>query len=248
MNAGIESSRRSLKAGVPVRLRDGSRCHIRSIGRDDPEVVTACFAGLSDASRRLRFFAAKRALTEADLRYLTGADGREHLALAAFRRDEAGREIEVLGTARCVRGAPGSETAELAMAVVDRAQGKGIGTALLSHLIEAARAQGIRRFRCEVLADNEGMRALAKRLGGRAIWLDDGTLEYECPLPDPAPSEPIPTRSGVRAAEPAPRRSVPTASECWSRSWERAAKASVAFFETVALAWYDHLLPSQFGR
>jgi RimJ/RimL family protein N-acetyltransferase len=248
MNAGIESTRRSMNAAVPARLKDGSRCHIRSIGRDDPEVVAACFAGLSDASRRLRFFAAKRVLTEADLRYLTGADGREHLALAAFRRDEAGGEGEVLGTARCVRTAPGSETAELAMAVVDRAQGNGVGTALLDHLIESAREQGIRRFRCEVLADNEGMRALAKRLGGRAVWLDDGTLEYDCALPDRVRIEPIPPLRGVRAAEPVPLRSARAASECWPQSWERAAKVSVAFFETIALAWYDNLLPSHFGR
>jgi GNAT superfamily N-acetyltransferase len=190
-------------------------------------------------------------LTEADLAYLSGADGREHLAFAAVRPDAFGRDTDVLGTARCIRSTPGSETAELAMAVVDRAQGNGVGTALLDRLIDAAREQGIRRFRCEVLADNEGMRALAKRLGGRVGWLDDGTLEYDCPLPDAAPAlKPNPQQASKRrpAPRPVPRRTARPAPSAWADSWERAAKVSVAFFETAALAWYDNVLPSQFGR
>lgn len=252
MNAVIDHARsRGSPRGEPVRLKDGTFCHIHPIGRDDPEIVTACFDGLSDASRRLRFFGAKRALTQADLAYLSGADGREHLAFAAVRRDALGRDTDVLGAARCIRSTPGSETAELAMAVVDRAQGNGVGTALLDHLIEAAREQGIRRFRCEVLADNEGMRALAKRLGGHPGWLDDGTLEYDCPLPD-APAAPKPNPKRASRRRPVPRsiswrtaRPVPAP---WIDSWERAAKVSVAFFETAALTWYDTVLPGQFGR
>lgn len=253
MNATIDHARsRASPRGKPVRLKNGTFCHIRPIGREDPEIVTACFDGLSDASRRLRFFGAKRALTEADLAYLSGADGREHLAFAAVRRDALGQDTEVLGTARCIRSMPGSETAELAMAVVDRAQGNGVGTALLDHLIESAREQGIRRFRCEVLADNEGMRALAKRLGGHPVWLDDGTLEYDCPLPDAPPDlkpHPRPASKRRSAQRPVPRRTArPTPAALWTDSWERAAKVSVAFFETAALTWYDHVLPSQFGR
>jgi RimJ/RimL family protein N-acetyltransferase len=252
MNTMIDHARsRASPPGEPVRLKDGTLCHIRPIGRDDPELVTACFDGLSDASRRLRFFGAKRALTDAELAYLSGADGHDHLAFAAVRRDALGRDTAVLGTARCIRSTPGSETAELAMAVVDRAQGNGVGTALLDHLIEAAREQGIRRFRCEVLADNEGMRALAKRLGGHPGWLDDGTLEYDCALPD-APAAPKPNPKRASRRRPAPgsvswrtARPVPAP---WTDSWERAAKVSVAFFETAALTWYDNVLPGQFGR
>ncbi|NCC28311.1 MAG: GNAT family N-acetyltransferase, partial [Gammaproteobacteria bacterium] len=158
MSIRIECARRRASPrGEAVRLKDGTFCRIRPIDGDDPAIVTACFEGLSDASRRLRFFGAKRVLTEADLAYLTGADGRDHLAFAALRRSGSGGDTEVLGVARCIRSTSGSEpvseTAELAMAVVDRAQGNGVGAALLEHLIAEAREQGIRRFRCEVLAD-----------------------------------------------------------------------------------------------
>jgi GNAT superfamily N-acetyltransferase len=224
-----------------VRLKDGTFCRIRAIAGDDPAIVTACFDGLSDASRRLRFFGAKRALSEADLAYLTGADGRDHLAFAAVRRPVSGGETEVLGVARCIRSTPGSDTAELAMAVVDRAQGNGVGSALLEHLIVAAREQGIRRFRCAVLADNEGMRALAKRLGGHAVWLDDGTLEYDCALPETGSIRGDSQLDQVRdmGARSAPELTTGAVPPIWSNSWERAAKVSIAFFETAALLWYD---------
>ncbi|HSO83041.1 GNAT family N-acetyltransferase [Thiocapsa sp.] len=258
MNISIERARsRASPRGEAVRLKDGTFCRIRPIEGDDTAIVTVCFEGLSDASRRLRFFGAKRVLTEADLAYLTGADGRDHLAFAALRRSVSGGDTEVLGVARCIRSAsgsePGSETAELAMAVVDRAQGNGVGSALLEHLIVEAREQGIRRFRCEVLADNEGMRALAKRLGGHAVWLDDGTLEYDCGLPDPVSthgdSESDQDRrepGGRAAAETLPRRPGRPVPQVWISSWERAANASIAFFETAALVWYDD--PSRIER
>lgn len=251
MSIRIECARRRASPrGEAVRLKDGTFCRIRPIDGDDPAIVTACFEGLSDASRRLRFFGAKRVLTEADLAYLTGADGRDHLAFAALRRSGSGGDTEVLGVARCIRSTSGSEpvseTAELAMAVVDRAQGNGVGAALLEHLIAEAREQGIRRFRCEVLADNEGMRALAKRLGGHAVWLDDGTLEYHCGLPEAVPihgdSELSRSREpGARSTpEHLPRPSARPVPGAWVSSWERAANVSIAFFETAALAWFDH--------
>ncbi|NEV62013.1 GNAT family N-acetyltransferase [Thiorhodococcus minor] len=138
---------------------------------------------MSPESRRLRFFSVKQALTEADLDFLTAADGRDHIALGLVKLDPAGVESELLGAARCVRLGPGLDVGELAMGVIDRAQGQGIGRLLFEHLVAAIGAQGIRRLRCEVLAGNDGMRALLGQ-AGRARWLGDGILEYEVSLAD----------------------------------------------------------------
>jgi RimJ/RimL family protein N-acetyltransferase len=181
-----------LTPGTPgiLHLRDGSACRIRPSGPADRDRLAACFEILSPESRRLRFFGVKPTLQLSELDFYSDADGRDHIAFAALHLDPSGEEGEALGFARCVRLGDGSETAELSITVLDQAQGQGIGAALLDRLIPAAGAQGIRRFRCEVLAENVGMRRLAQRLGGDARWLGDGTLEYDCDLPAEAEGRP----------------------------------------------------------
>ncbi|WP_200385934.1 GNAT family N-acetyltransferase [Thiocapsa imhoffii] len=220
----------------PVVLRTGATCWIHAIGPGDESVLRTCFAGLSAASRRLRFFGAKQALTDADLATLTNTDGRDHLAFAAVRHDAQGQVSEVLGIARCVRVAPGAQTAELAMAVIDRAQGQGLGGILLEHLRRAAQAQGIDRFHCEVLAENDAMRALAKRLGGRARWLDDGTLSYECPLREVTTTPAVPAHQQAATCPPRPARAFP--SPTWTQAWERIVRTGLATYEVAAQACY----------
>ena len=80
---------------------------------------------------------------------------------------------------------PGCEAAEFSITVADQVQGQGLGSALLDHIMVMARGVGIRRFRCEVLAENSGMRNLAQHLGGEPQWLGDGIVEYDCALPQP---------------------------------------------------------------
>lgn len=181
------------------RLPDGSRYVIRPSGPADRGLLIRCFEALSPASRRLRFFSDKPALTSEDLARLVAVDGRDHIAFAAVRLDALGQEAEPLGFVRCLRLEPQGEIAEFSIATVDAVQGQGVGTALLTHLIPAARRQGIRRFWFEVLAENSGMRRLAQRLGGTAQWLGHGVLEYECVLPEVFP--PRPAALPVRPAQ-----------------------------------------------
>jgi len=170
-----------------VRLKDGTLCRVRSIGPDDRDFMNVCFDGLSAASRRMRFFGIKPALTESDLDFFTSADGRDHIALGVVRLGPGGEEIEPLGAGRCIRQGQDSDGCELAMAVIDVAQGRGVGTALMEALIAAASEQGFRRVHCEILASNMGMRALASRLDGQFSWREGGELEFDYELPPPVP-------------------------------------------------------------
>nr|WP_246221768.1 GNAT family N-acetyltransferase [Marichromatium bheemlicum] len=178
-------------------MQDGSRCLLRTLGPGDRDFLLACFAGLSPGSRRLRFCGVKRELNERDLAVLAAIDGHDHLAIGAIRLDARGMPCEPLGVARCIRTAPGADSGELAVEVIDVAQRRGVGTALLRVLAEHARAAGICRLRCEVLAANAGMRALAARLGARPRWRGGAVLEYEHLLGgDESPA----VRGGWRAA------------------------------------------------
>ena len=177
-------------SGGRLRLPDGSTCRIRPSGETDRQLLLDCFNALSPASRRLRFFNSKRHLTPAELDLFAGADGWDHLAYVAVGLDDRGHECEPLGFARCLRLEPDGDSAEFSMTVADRVQGQGIGTALLDALALAARAVGIRHLRCELLAENTGMRHLAAHLGGEARWLGDGIVEYQCVLADPPTAAP----------------------------------------------------------
>jgi L-amino acid N-acyltransferase YncA len=60
---------------------------------------------------------------------------------------------------------PKRHRAEVAFAVLDEHQGKGLGSLLLQHLAIIARAQGVREFLAEVLAHNNRMSAVFKGSG-----------------------------------------------------------------------------------
>ncbi|MCG6860588.1 MAG: GNAT family N-acetyltransferase [Chromatiaceae bacterium] len=178
-----------LSADTPrqARLRDGSLFRIRALAVEDRHLLVELFERLSAHSRRMRFLAAKRSLTEEDLDFLTSADEYDHIALAAVRLNALGEEAEPLGLARCIRFTQKPESAEMSIAVADDVQRSGVGSALLDQLKRVARSVGIRHFVCEALAENPGMRALATRMGGDVHWHGDGTVEYEWPVPDNRP-------------------------------------------------------------
>ena len=176
----------------PLHLR------IRPSGRADRERLDRCFRTLSPESSRLRFFATKRALSDKELDFFSGADGSDHIALAAIRLDDKGQEQEALGFVRCVRLTPGGPCAEFSITVLDAEQGRGLGSALADAVMKAAATAGIRQLCFEVLADNMPMRKLAHHMGGHPRRMEDGTLEYDCAL-TPAPA---PILAAVAAASP----------------------------------------------
>lgn len=166
--------------GTPVVLRDGSAVLIRQVHRDDASLLAEGFVGLSAESRRLRFLTAKTELSAVELRYLTEVDHHDHEALGAL--DQA--DGRGLGIARFIRHAEDQEAAEVAIAVIDDWQGRGLGTELLSRLTDRARQEGIRRFTALVASDNVAVIALMHTLSAdvRAADREAGTVEYEIAL------------------------------------------------------------------
>ena len=175
-----------------LALRDGTRARLRTIRPTDKERLVAGLARLSPQSRYLRFFTDKQRLTDAELRYLTELDGEHHFAIGASRVDADGGEGEGLGIGRFVR-LPGEPTvAEPALAVVDDAQGLGLGRLLLLRLIAAAAERGVKTFRCDFLAMNRGMQALLEDVSPDVRFRSDGpVVTAEFRLPSVPADEPI---------------------------------------------------------
>jgi acetyl coenzyme A synthetase (ADP forming)-like protein len=140
-----------------VVLHDGGSIHLRAIRPDDRERLLEHFHGLSPQSVYFRFFGAKRRLTGPELRQFTELDFVDAVALVATLRDEHGEHIIGVGRYAVIGGAPGARRAEVAFAVLDRHQGRGIGTILLEHLARIARAGGVTEFQANVLGENNRM-------------------------------------------------------------------------------------------
>jgi acetyltransferase len=153
-------------------LRDGSQVTIRPITSKDVELERHFIEDLSPQARRFRFLCSMNTPSDALLRQLTQIDGEHDAALIALAEQPAGtREV---GVARFSSTPDGR--AEIAVAVSDDWQHKGLGTMLLSQLIKVARSRGIRTLFSIDSAANEPMRELAAYFGfARQTDPDDAT-------------------------------------------------------------------------
>jgi GNAT superfamily N-acetyltransferase len=145
-------------------LRDGGRIHIRAIRPDDRERLRDHFLTLSRESVYNRFLGFRSGLTEEEMHRFTELDFERHVALVATVVHEGHEKI--LGVARYIvlEGAD-PRPVEMAVAVSDDQQGRGIGTALLEHLARIAIARGLRRFEADVLGGNERMLRMLRHSG-----------------------------------------------------------------------------------
>jgi GNAT superfamily N-acetyltransferase len=171
-----------------AQLSDGTEVEMRMVRPSDRALMQASWERLSPTSRYRRFLSVKGKLTDHDLTYLTETDGVNHVALGAVRSADDGEEG--LAVARFVRLAEEPTVAEPAIVVVDPWQRKGLGRLLLARLVEVARERGIERFRSDVLASNDAMRALLAGLPGVRVHEDGPTLIVEVALADLPSSKP----------------------------------------------------------
>jgi GNAT superfamily N-acetyltransferase len=165
---------------VSEALRDGTRIRIRAIRPEDKPLLDTHFHSLSERSVYYRFFGHKRSLEQADLRALTELDFVNHVGLAATIETE-GRE-RFIGVGRYLRSVD-AVAAEVAFAVLDEFQGRGIGTVLLRHLAQIARRQGINKFAAYVMGDNHQMLEVFANSGFRSRdHYDAGTVRVTLDL------------------------------------------------------------------
>ncbi|MFL5912689.1 MAG: GNAT family N-acetyltransferase [Gaiellaceae bacterium] len=137
-------------------LSHGLTIVVRPLAGGDVETVAAVFERLGPESRRRRFNAAKPCLTDTDLDQLARIDGTHHALVAHVVGDPRPAAI-----AQLVR--TGRDTAEIAFAVADEHQSRGIGSALTRMLLDDARAAGITEISALASGDNRAALALIRR-------------------------------------------------------------------------------------
>ncbi len=144
-----------------ITLKDGTHARIRPVLPEDESRLVTLYGRLSDHTAYQRFFTIMKRLPPDWAHYFANVDYRRRMALVAER--DLDWRPELIGVAR-YEPSDEQETAELAIVVQDYWQGKGLGTILLKEIFRAAEANGIRRFRAYVLADNHRMLAMLSRL------------------------------------------------------------------------------------
>jgi len=141
---------------------DNQSVTIRTLMSEDQESEAAFVRNRSDESRYFRFHGALRELTPEMLRRFSHMEYPLQMALIATIPD--GQSEREIGVARYATNQM-DKPAEIAVAVADDWQGRGIGTRLLTHLRNTAVNAGIQDLYASVLANNHRMLALARHLG-----------------------------------------------------------------------------------
>jgi len=158
-----------------VVLRDGSTVHVRPTRAGDEPAILAFLSGLSDESRYFRFFSGAPNLQEAAGRAAI-SDVPRRCNLVAL----VGAAPTIVAQAGYVRNDAGR--AEVAFAVADTFQGRGISTILLGQLAEIAHAVGITTFDASVLAENHRMIGVFRESGlNVTTHASAGVIELEFP-------------------------------------------------------------------
>ena len=147
-------------------LRDGSDVVIRPIRPEDEPMIRAFHYTLSEHSVYYRYFNALKLdqrIAHDRLARICFIDYDREMALVVERTGADG-EPEIIAVGRLSQ-LHGVKSAEFSMTISDAWQRHGLGTELLRRLIRIGRDEGLERISADILADNTGMRAVAKKVG-----------------------------------------------------------------------------------
>ncbi len=153
------------KKGQPVTLRP--------IQADDVDLARDFVAGLSRHTGYMRMMST-RCPSPAELQRWANLDRRYQGAVVATASVEG--HLRQIGVARYAME-PGDEEAEFAIVIADEWQKAGLGGALLTSLLDLARASGVKRLFGTTLSENHAMVTLARRLGFK-IAFEPGAAAY----------------------------------------------------------------------
>lgn len=149
-------------AGWNEKLQDGTAVWIRPIDRQDAELELEFLEHLSPEFRSLRFLGLVQDPSPDVARELVDLDRDKAVGfMAVISHDGRQRQI---GAAHFHADTSGDHC-DLAVTVSQDWQRRGVGLLLMRHLIDAARARGIRNMHARAPAYSDGSHHLAANLG-----------------------------------------------------------------------------------
>jgi len=143
-------------------MRDGTPVLLRPMKPEDEPLVSDFLGRCSEETVYFRYFRLIKKWTHEMLIRFTQNDYDREMGLMAIGQPP-GPEI-MMGVSRLVMEA-NRETAEFAVIIADPWQGKGLGPKLVEDITAIARERGVKLLWGEVLATNQPMLDMVKRLG-----------------------------------------------------------------------------------
>lgn len=140
-------------AGERLVLRDGTVAAIRQTVASDHDALSGFFRRLSPEARFKRFLTASPPPPEVVERFCDSSQPARGVTLVALREQVDG--LQPIAVASYL--ATNARVAEVAFAVADGLQGKGLGTALLERLAAIAQKHDFESFEATTLLDNSNM-------------------------------------------------------------------------------------------
>jgi acyl-CoA hydrolase/RimJ/RimL family protein N-acetyltransferase len=157
-----------------ARLDDGAEVTLRPVAIDDAERLQDLFYRMSNESVYRRFLAHRRRHPIEEMRELADLSDEGDMGIVAVAPTG-----EVVGSARYDVD-PATGLGDIAFAVRDDWQRRGLGTRLMQRMTEIARARGLAGFSADVHSTNRLMLGVFERSGLRfAGRLDDGVYHLE---------------------------------------------------------------------
>ena len=144
------------------QLSNGINICIRPIRPEDADLETNFHSRLSDRTKYFRFMQALHELTPEMIVRFTQIDYDREMAFIAITEDE--HKITELAVGRYLTN-PDGQSVEFALVVADDCHNLGIGTRLMTSLMQSAKTKGMLFFEGEVLAINQPMLSLVSKLG-----------------------------------------------------------------------------------
>jgi len=150
-----------------LTLKDGHKIYLRPVLPTDGPLLVGLFNKLSPQSIYLRFLTNLSALPEEWVYRFTHVDYKKDFALLGVVSESG--EDAVIAVGRYAYDDRTGMT-DLAVAVRDDWQHRGLGKALLSKVVEIGRANGISRFESMIAPHNNTIRTMLIDLGYKVTY------------------------------------------------------------------------------
>jgi len=142
--------------------RTGFEILLRPVKMSDEPLVKDLFYSLSEDSMYRRFISLRRDMPHERLQRFVIIDYTKEMEILAVVHDGEREEIVGIGQYSLEES---THMAEVAFAVMDKYQNKGVGEELLSYLTYLAKRQGLLGFTAAVLMENRVMLHLFEKMG-----------------------------------------------------------------------------------